>query len=177
MFDSYNSDEEREAIKQFCRVVEDAGQFLKKNNRHYPIRKMFFTLKRNLVYYLYKKNYCVQCTEVIQTNPNVKDKTPYIIVKMKFHIDDFEIIFCTPKNVITFDYVVNMDYEMSEVFPQRTVNFEMSQILEINGLLKSIFHLEHYRKRKTFMRRLQDVLDWKASDKLREVNKHIGIFD
>lgn len=177
MFDSYDSEEEKEVIKQFCLIVEDAAQFLKKNNRHYPVRKLFFTLKRNLVQYLYNKNYCIECQEVIQKNPNVKDETPYIIVKMKFRIDDFETVFCTPKNSILFEYQITASYDIAEVFPSRSVNFEMPQIFQIISVLKKIRNFDHYRRRRTLMLELKNILDWKTSDKLREVNKHVGIFD
>lgn len=149
--------------------------------------KKFFQSKVNLVFYLFKKYKVVHCEEILQKNENVKDKEPYVLVKMVFEVGEKTFTFFTPKKLIWWKYESVMNYMVVETFSKRNVNFSPRQIFEICGIMQSLRRIaqlpefklrngmkEHYTQ--TLQRIESFSNDWRSSDKLREINNKTGLF-
>lgn len=174
-------------IVKFCEIVDDAANWCRKNNKYYPVRKKFFQSKVNLVFYLCRKFKIIHCEEILQKNENIKDKEPYILVKMIFEIGERNFTFYTPKKLIWWKYDAVLNYTVVEIFSKREVNFSPRQIFEICGIMQSlrrIAQLPEFKIRQGMKIHYEQTLqriesfssDWRSSDKLRETNNKTGLF-
>lgn len=176
----YSKKDLNEVLLKFCLIIEEASTFLRKDNRNYPIRKKFLMSKQKLVAYLYQEGYCIECQEIIQRNENITDRMPYILVKTVFEIENQLVVFHTPKAACTFNYEISVRGNLIvETFPIRNLSFEMPDIIAIMRIFSGIHLLRHYRHKIKLYNEIHDFVSiaWKSSNKLREVNKAIGIFD